>query len=1302
MKKWLVRAGIAFCVLAGLGILLTAGIGFYLESGHARKWIQGRLDESIAGRVRWSEVHLSLFRGRVEIAGLVLESPSQQPLIGAERIAVELSWRALLSWAVLLEEVKIDRPSARLRMEPDGRLDLSMALDLGKKKDRERPKEAVPFPFNVQVRDFNLSGGTFLFSSHVGGRVEGAHLEKIQLFLKDIDLAKKSGFFGVTCGKGGIDLAGIKTGWEDFQVEARVEAGEIRPVRARMNSEALTLALEGDGRDLAGDPGIEARLTIETTLEDIRRTFHLVRDMAGTLKIELAASGKVSNPRVKAALAYGGGRVSGVEVSALKMEGLLSDRELTLNLPGIKTPYGHGNLSAAADLRAAFPRGFLSSERRMEAVAFQVDLESSHSDVKKLPFKGMPFGGSFKSSVRVEGKGVSFENLEAEAVLDLTGVAVSSGTQESPAVWALRAKTSFSKKTVGVRGFALNLGKTVLSGDGSCQLETEAIKARVSLSAPDLFQTGSLLGIRSLSGSLDTAADLSGFLQKPVAEVEVEGRALVFENRRLGDLSAELFLENGRLFARPLQVRKDGALLLVEGRMDLLDPKTLKLAPDPAMDLQVEARDVSLSEVDEGMAGTVRLAGRLAGTTRHPEGSLDLEGNRIDLFGQKIDRVTAKTRIREGRVFLEPLTLFLAPGERLDGTGWVSYSDKTFSLLVRSPGLSLARIHWLSEAGIDQGKASLEVSGGGKLENPEAAGTFTFSGITIRDKDLKEIRVQASLADLELKVSAASDFDLQARLHLEKLDFEARAAFSQTALAPYFEMAGLKRLTGVLSGKAACRGNLREMERIQADVDLAGLQLLFDDQPLLISKSFRVSLKDSAVTASDVRFDLLREGHVEVLGKANLEGKMDLSVRGAIPLKGLSPLIPQLGETGGEAALLATVRGTMSKPEMAGRMDLKNVRFTPPGLLQEIQGVDAVVNITPDAVKVEKLSGKMGLGQFDISGNIGIKGVNPSSFALTLDARKIPYSVPGALDVSADARISLNGTLERSALTGEIIVAEGIYFKDVDLNPLQAFQGRERPAAPTSPKSFPPFLQNLTLDVSIRHKNPFVVDNNIALLSIVSDLQLKGSLPEPRLLGKAQVKEGTIAFLGREFEITRGVIDFVNPYRIEPVIDIKSKIEIRKWTIFLEIAGTPDNLVFTRTSVPPENEEDVAMLLTVGKTRQEMVQQEGGSWIGSKALAAQLAAELVGDPIKDVTGLDIFEAKYLEKEDASESDGVEVTVGKALSKRLTVKYSLDTRGGESTQRVLSEYRLIENVAASAFQENSGNYGAQMVYRLEFR
>jgi autotransporter translocation and assembly factor TamB len=288
-----------------------------------------------------------------------------------------------------------------------------------------------------------------------------------------------------------------------------------------------------------------------------------------------------------------------------------------------------------------------------------------------------------------------------------------------------------------------------------------------------------------------------------------------------------------------------------------------------------------------------------------------------------------------------------------------------------------------------------------------------------------------------------------------------------------------------------------------------------------------------------------------------------------------------------------------------------------------------------------------------------------------------------------------------------LVLLEGIYYKDFNLSLLHAAgelgkRRRQSPVRSRMPDMDAPFVKNLSFDISLGHRNPFMVDNNVALLTVRPQLSLGGSLENPVLTGRAEITQGTVSYRNTEFDVQKGVIDFVDPYRIEPEVDIRAEAGVRQWIIVLTITGTPENLDFALSSTPPEEDEDIISLLATGRTTREI-----GSGSGGAASPDQMLARLVTGPLESRlrrgTGLDIVEVEYRRNAtEAEESEQMQVTLGKELSRRLTVKYGVERKSGELVQQSTGIYKLLENLSVNAFQDTEGDFGGEMRYRLEFR
>jgi translocation and assembly module TamB len=412
--------------------------------------------------------------------------------------------------------------------------------------------------------------------------------------------------------------------------------------------------------------------------------------------------------------------------------------------------------------------------------------------------------------------------------------------------------------------------------------------------------------------------------------------------------------------------------------------------------------------------------------------------------------------------------------------------------------------------------------------------------------------------------------------------------------------------------------------------------------------------------------------------------------------------VESLADGTGDLLVSARIGGTHPQPDIQAEIALNRVGFTVPLLLQKLHNLHGRIQVNPHAITIDRIEGQLDTGRFDLVGKIDLEAFQPSKVLMNLDAHALPLQVPDTLDVVLNTKLRIHGTRKKSMIQGEAVILEGTYYKDVNLSLLEAVGQKKREETPLPREIIQPFLKNMSLDISIKRRNPFLVDNNLARLEISPDLRLTGKLNNPIVSGRAEIDSGTIFYRKKRFVVNKGVVDFLNPYKIEPALDIESEVRIRAWTVFLEISGTPDRLTFRLTSDPPEEEGDILSLLLFGRTTHELIEGEGGTSRSTAQMVAELVSMTFGEDIKKATGLDILEIETQEPGDEEASDRLKVTIGKELSKRITVKYAVESKAAEMVQSAIAEYKLLENILLSGFQDSKGIFGGELQFRLEFR
>jgi len=804
-----------------------------------------------------------------------------------------------------------------------------------------------------------------------------------------------------------------------------------------------------------------------------------------------------------------------------------------------------------------------------------------------------------------------------------------------------------------------------------------------------------------LQGPIDADLTLTGGLAAPDLRLSLQSDGLVFKQLRIGRVAAEAALQNGIAVLKRIEIENGRSSLQASGRVALFAAGSFHPLADPAVALRLRADPLLLETFHDQIAGAVTLTADVGGTLHKPVGSARIDGRMLRIGPQQISRVKGALRLAGARIHLDTFQIWFDKAPPVKGSGWYAL-DGNYQFRLAGEKLALSAIDAMAGQNLLTGELGFQISGQGRLDNPQLEGTLHLASVHLDNRPLEDWHLSWALQEQALRVKGHLNFDLEATYHLQSGTFLLNTHFENTNLKTYLAALGRGDLSGELSGSVSARGNRNDLKQIQATVDLSQVTIRFKDEKLISSRRVRIGFADQKLTVDDVHLDLLQEGRLSINGEGVLGGRVDMTAEGDIPLEVFNPLIPGIDDFAGRLTLSAHLDGRLPRPAVDLELTLHQASFSLPGLQQRLEKGNGRIVYSGDMLKIEALTAELGSGHIDISGQVAMQGMKPGQTDLRLTALGLPLEIADTMALKLDARLALTGTSQAALLQGEIILLEGTYYRDVKLNLIPDLE-RKRPAtAPAGDGSANPLLRDVTLDVVVRHRTPLVVDNNLASMEIATDFQISGNLSQPVVSGRASITEGVITYSNRRFEITRGVVDFANPYRLEPYVDIAATAEVRQWSITLEVAGTPDALEFKLSSVPQEEDNDIISLLLFGRTSQEMIRGEKGASMSNEQLMAQLLASTFGEDIKRNADLDILELDTSQAEDSQAADRVKVTVGKNLSQRLTVKYAVETEGSETTRRAISEYKLLESLLVTGFQDNKGIYGGGLLFRIEFR
>ena len=142
-----------------------------------------------------------------------------------------------------------------------------------------------------------------------------------------------------------------------------------------------------------------------------------------------------------------------------------------------------------------------------------------------------------------------------------------------------------------------------------------------------------------------------------------------------------------------------------------------------------------------------------------------------------------------------------------------------------------------------------------------------------------------------------------------------------------------------------------------------------------------------------------------------------------------------------------------------------------------------------------------------------------------------------------DAQLDLVGTMAAPTLRGTVTVKNALYNKRLDLMPgLIGPRRRKGGARGCGVRDAQPAAR---FDVRIQAPSSLRIESNFAHLVASADVVLRGSYDRPVLFGRVEVEQGEAIIEGKRYLVRRGIIDFINPTKIEPSLDLEAETLIR-------------------------------------------------------------------------------------------------------------------------------------------------------------
>lgn len=249
------------------------------------------------------------------------------------------------------------------------------------------------------------------------------------------------------------------------------------------------------------------------------------------------------------------------------------------------------------------------------------------------------------------------------------------------------------------------------------------------------------------------------------------------------------------------------------------------------------------------------------------------------------------------------------------------------------------------------------------------------------------------------------------------------------------------------------------------------------------------------------------------------------------------------------------------------------------------------------------------------------------------------------------------------------------------------------------------FLRNLQLDVQADATTSANLEWASGAFQSEANVVIRGTWDHPILLGNVHFLSGTMTFRGSQYALSRGDINFVNPFRLDPVLNIEATTRIQQYEVTINFNGAASHLTMSYRSDPPLPSSDIITLLALGQTGEES-QLRGTASVqtpemGATTLLSEAVSSQLGSRVQRLFGISHLSVGPSYFATATQNPSARVTVAQQFSRDLIITYSTDVTSTQE-QVIQIEYAVRPNLSFVALRDENGTFGVDIVFKKRLK
>jgi hypothetical protein len=826
---------------------------------------------------------------------------------------------------------------------------------------------------------------------------------------------------------------------------------------------------------------------------------------------------------------------------------------------------------------------------------------------------------------------------------------------------------------------------------------------------------------------------MTGAFRRPRVEGLFTGENLRAWDTVWGSGSGRIVVENSYVTVRDSSIRLGGSEIRADGRFSLGYPRR-----DGGEEIDARFRVTRRNldgvrhafEIDDyPVSGLLTGEFHLTGAYERPIGFGSMTIEQGVAYSEPFEKGTAALRFDGTGVRLDSASITKSTGT-VTGAAFVGW-DGTYSFNAIGRRIPMAGMTAFAHPKLlPEGVVEFSAGGSGQFEAPRYDVKFRIADLTVSGEPVglvngtlalraEELSGELDITSSRLAVTGTGRIQLNTRA-----DAELSFRFHESSLDPYvrlFMPTLSPYTTAVASGSMRVVGELADVNQLVIDGTVDSVEMRLFDYVIRNGAPIKLALDRNVIRVNDLQL-VGDDTKLKIGGTIGLQDqRIALQAVGDANLGILQGFFPNEMRGSGRAELMAAVNGPLAEPEFSGTATITNGRIRHFSMPNSLDAINGVVRFDSRGIGLDDVTATMGGGRIQFGGRIGLDGYLPGELNVTARGESLQLRVPEGVRSVVDADLSVRGNVKAPTLGGTITVRSAMWNRRIDPTAGLFDFGSGSAGGATEPGAAA--AVPIRFDLEVNAPATVRIENNLARLVVGADLQLRGTSERPLLLGRAEVDRGEILFEGRRYLVTRGILEFNNPTRIEPFFDVEAETRVRvpdqTYRVIVNFAGTTQSLVPQFSSDPPlASDADVVALLF------SEVRREGDAELrarqnpnerqadilttrATQLLASPISSE-VGRVVEQTFGVDTFQVTpslfdpYNQSTNAPRiNPSARVTIGKRVSDRVYLTFSRSVSSSLNDQILMIEYDESDRLSWILSRNENDRYAIEVRVRHTF-